>query len=226
MNLRFCTFTGADDTVNPEDLAAISKEYPQVEWGILIGSRTGHRFPSAKWIRSLNRLEGLNLSLHICGTQLDLVSSGLRLLGTAVGEGLPFQRCQLNFHGIKQSDIGGALAEAFSLMQPWSPEIIFQLDGVNDKLPYPLLLQGFRCAGLFDLSHGAGVLPDEWLNLPTGFPTGFAGGLGPENIAEELPKIAAVAREGWWIDMETKVFTGFQFDLGKCREVLKTVFPL
>ena len=39
--LQTVTLTGADDSVNPEDLIAISKEFPFVEWGILIGSNTG-----------------------------------------------------------------------------------------------------------------------------------------------------------------------------------------
>lgn len=32
-----------------------------------------------------------------------------------------------------------------------------------------------------------------------------SGGLGPDNLAEELARIANFAREPWWLDMETKL---------------------
>lgn len=66
---------------------------------------------------------------------------------------------------------------------------------------------------LFDISGGAGILPDAWPTAHTyrmsigqeGY-FGYAGGIGPENIAEQLPKIARAAWPfPYWIDMETRV---------------------
>lgn len=220
-----CTLTGADDTIDPDDLIRISEAYPFVEWGILIGSREGHRFPSTGWIKDLlARKAKINLSLHICGPHLLKITQG-HPPGTMFERGA-FQRCQLNFHAEPQGDVAEQIADAFTAMLPqWSPKIIFQLDGKNHGLASRSLGRGLACAGLHDLSHGAGILPDGW---PAGgskiFHVGYAGGLGPENVAEQLPVIDAAADPTpYWIDMETKLFTGLQFDLVKCQFVLARV---
>lgn len=225
-NPYLCTLTGADDTVDPGDLFQLSQEFPFVEWGILIGSKSRHRFPSANWIRRLCLLANysdkkINLSLHICGSQLDLITTGNPIPGSAP----QFKRCQLNFHGEPRGNVGGKIAEAFEKMLPWAPTIIFQLDGENHSLSKECLANAFSCVGLHDLSHGAGVTPAEWPEGGTAhMPYGYAGGLGPDNIAEQLPKIHAAAFGApYWIDMETKLYTGLQFDLAKCREVLTVV---
>ena len=51
--------------------------------------------------------------------------------------------------------------------------------------------------------------------------TGFAGGIGPDNLVEVLRDIGP--REApFWIDMESGVRSGRDFfDLGLCREVLR-----
>ena len=48
MKLQYVTMTGADESVDPKALIELSKEFPFVEWGILIGSQSGMRFPSVK----------------------------------------------------------------------------------------------------------------------------------------------------------------------------------
>ena len=50
-----CTITGADDLVDPDDLVVLSREYPFVEWAILISaSRAGTpRYPSSAWLERL-----------------------------------------------------------------------------------------------------------------------------------------------------------------------------
>lgn len=221
------TFTGADDTVSPGDLLAISRATAErapgfdIEWGILIGSQHGHRFPSEAWILRLIEQFGsqLNLSLHICGGHLRFITEGLplRIPANVLSA---FDRCQLNFHAKPQGDIAANIMQAFQAMPHWTPEVIFQLDGVNNELARASGLK--RVAGLFDLSHGAGVLPDEWPKTGpfADFPLGYAGGLGPENVSEELPKIHAAAAGPYWIDMETKLFRGLQFSPGYCLDVI------
>lgn len=230
------TFTGADDTVDPRQLIAISEHSPIVEWGILIGSQHGHRFPSYHWIGTLQTLANpqVNLALHICGRHLRDIAAGRSI--AALPKMQRFQRCQLNWHGEPQGEISSNIYRAFKEMEGyWTPEVIFQLDGANNGLPVHCASMK-KTAGLFDLSHGAGVLPEVWpkndvsddedFKQDTGlarFPIGYAGGLGPENLREQLPKIHAAARGDYWIDMETKLFEGLQFDMAKCREVLKIV---
>jgi hypothetical protein len=169
------TLTGADDTVDPDELLEISEAYPNVEWGILIGSQHGHRFPSQTWIISLmNGVRELrnkpNLSLHICGAHLKRIAAG-KPLDLPNGMLDIFQRCQLNWHGEPQGDIFDNIMNAFDAMPSWSPEVIFQLDKANDDLA-PEMSGRMIMSGLFDLSHGAGVLPEEWPKRTTGLKIG------------------------------------------------------
>lgn len=70
--LRMVTITGADDATSIQEMRQITDEFPFVEWGILIGSHDGQRFPSMKWVQALVEERGragarMNLSLHVCG---------------------------------------------------------------------------------------------------------------------------------------------------------------
>lgn len=227
-DLRFITLTGADDSVSPKQLAEISLEFPFVEWGILLGSGEGIRFPSIDWINELIELQidshhAMNLSLHICGKYLRGIATSLPTPQDGLGPGLlAFQRCQLNWHGEKWRSIEEHILSSFCRMFPWEPEIIFQLDGINDQL-MTAASRRFLCSGLFDLSHGAGILPDQWSDARYDIACGWAGGIGPENVIDCLDSIAKKAKQPFWIDMETKLFTGDQFDLTKCRAVLEQV---
>lgn len=229
--LETVTLTGADDSVSPHQLRELSEEFPFVEWGILIGSDSGHhRFPSLPWIANLigereKTNNTMKISLHICGRYLREIASGQSDLMRLLGPGLcAFSRCQLNWHAERQGQIAENILAAFCHLSPWEPTIIFQMDGVNGDLASGCIRR-FRCAGLFDRSHGAGVKPDLWPLALTYMQSGWAGGLGPDNVAEESPKIAEVANQPFWIDMETKLFTGQRFDLDKCRCVLEAMAP-
>jgi hypothetical protein len=66
------TITGADDSTQFEDLSALSKEVPFVEWGILVSTNRGggYRFPSDRWMTEFAqwaRLEKWNVAMHVCG---------------------------------------------------------------------------------------------------------------------------------------------------------------
>jgi hypothetical protein len=52
------TITGADDQVDPRELAMLSAEFPFVEWGILMSeSRAGtSRYPGQTWMLHLDDL--------------------------------------------------------------------------------------------------------------------------------------------------------------------------
>jgi hypothetical protein len=57
---------------------------------------------------------------------------------------------------------------------------------------------------LFDTSGGAGVLPQEWPVPAKDFWCGYAGGLGPFNVIEQVRKIETVCAKPFWIDMERR----------------------
>lgn len=232
MKLQYVTMTGADESVDPKALIELSKEFPFVEWGILIGSQSGMRFPSVKWIENLLVASGeaperIHLSLHICGRWLRGIAAGRSDLDSAICGIGAFDRCQLNWHGERQGNIGEKILAAFCNFPFWEPQIIFQMDGVNDLLWEPCGRK-FFCGGLFDRSHGAGVLPDQWPQPLNEIQSGYAGGIGPDNIESELQRISAVTDfRPIWIDMETKIRSddGGTFDLSKVRWCLEKAAP-
>lgn len=215
------TITGADDSIVTGDLVLLTRQYPFVEWGILVSgnSRFGTpRFPSGMWIQELSTL-GLPLSLHLCGRPVRDVCQG-NWNGVADCEVFgAFQRVQLNFHSYLHLITPEFVPGCLSI----DKQIIFQCDGVNDHLVSNAYDDGLDAVPLYDRSGGAGVVPDDWPGAMAGIYSGYAGGLGPDNLYEELSKIREAASERFWVDMETKVRSSNdrQFDLGKVRKCLE-----
>jgi hypothetical protein len=231
--IQTITVTGADDSVQDiGQLFEISKEFPRVEWGILVSrNNMGHsRFPSLKWIETLADMchknpDKLNLSAHICGKWVrEIFLEGK----TEIFDVLPmdiFKRVQFNFHASKHQVNEKALTDLL-VSKFHQYELIFQFDGVNEKLIAAPILVGLNAYSLFDKSGGAGILPNEWPRAHRY--SGYAGGLSPENVVEQLEKIN-VARNNYlvWIDAETKLRTEDDkiFELDKVKEFLKNSYP-
>jgi hypothetical protein len=266
--LQMVTITGCDDSTDILEMIDVSVEYPFVEWGILIGSQFGTRFPSAGWIETLVKSvtavsgkdgePGINLSLHVCGEPLRSLQCGrFTDVLCAMHDVNAWGRVQLNFHadpafsGGENTNVakaGAKISDGIRRLCDAAPshnliEWIFQADGVNDGLHRDAVeLEKRNCSILFDHSAGMGIAPDAWPEmqaLQRTYPfvrVGYAGGLGPENIRDELPKILASAKvqpNGWWlstwIDMETHIRSVKDsqsvVDLSKVREVLQACQP-
>jgi hypothetical protein len=98
------------------------------------------------------------------------------------------------------------------------------------ELPIPKI----RMNTLFDRSGGAGRLPEAW-PAPwykeedgTYAYHGYSGGLGPDNLQEQLPLIQEAAGDSrYWIDMESGVRSDNdkQFNLGKVAKCLEICEP-
>lgn len=242
--LNRVTVTGADDSVeNIEELREIQKEFPFVEWAILVSASSAgtNRFPSEEWIGKLvagheQIKEDLRFKLagHICGRWIKEICNGDWTVFTSHGQIGYFDRLQLNFHGEKRTVAENWLSK-FKL---WNAsrqehglsevELIFQLDNANNDLLQQALDEGINASGLIDGSHGAGILPDQWPAPFEGAYTGYAGGLGPDNLEDELHKISEVCGENpIWIDAETKLRSDNDriFDLQKVRDFLKIAEP-
>ncbi len=221
------TITGADDSINPQELAQLSKDYPFVEWGILFSAKQqgAHRFPSVDWLTDLKGVKQLNPSMklcaHLCGQWVrELVQSGYEGWRTRYPYlwGI-FDRIQLNFHG-NWYKISNPFFELLPLLD--KKQIIFQVDGVNDDA-WSYCQRYCDAVPFFDTSHGAGVLPGGWPKSYNGVYNGYGGGLGPENLVLHIPMILeAASPERIWIDMETKVRSedGSKFALDKVRACL------
>lgn len=253
------TITGADDSVHASDLVVLSKEFPFVEWAILASesntrlSMVRSRYPSIDWLANLQANMSImpddypRMALHINGRWVrELLLGRWHPLSSIL---LGFQRVQLNFHAEKCKCDPRAFAEVLSTHFV-GKDIIFQLDGADGNAYLDVAYEhGVRnCYGLFDVSGGAGILPSEWpkpiyldvhpgehgMGVEQHAYHGYAGGLGPDNLAEEISKILAAAagtehtQEGRiWIDMETRVRSNDdrQFDLAKVRKCLEIAAP-
>jgi len=224
--LDLITITGADDSIKPEELGILSKSYPHTEWGLLLSSSQmgTSRFPSLQWLRRLVPVaieHDLQLSAHLCGKWVREVCAGdwnwLQLFEKAGINPKVFNRVQLNFHTYTHLLTGGFIEQAKTAAQGYDFQTIFQCDGVNDHLVSSAHDDGLDAVPLYDRSGGAGVLPDKWPGSMTGIYSGYAGGLGPDNLEAELLRIAEAARGRHWVDMETKVRSDDDalFDLDK-----------
>ncbi len=234
------TMTGPDDHTDPRALFDLSQEFPFVEWGILVSaSQSGKspRFPGFTWIeRLLEHNYPLKLSLHMCGRWVREVLKGQVSFGSISEK---FHRTQLNFHAENTECDPEQFFEA--LLYLGSGQYIFQIDGNGGNAHLDALWDridlhnsNMSAVPLFDISGGAGILPTEWpkpqwmQDDSTYCYHGYAGGLGPDNLATEIPRILTAAGPDCpriWIDMETKVRTDEVFDLAKVRKCLEIAKP-
>jgi hypothetical protein len=78
---------------------------------------------------------------------------------------------------------------------------------------------------LYDGSGGRGVSPDKWFPPLPGKRCGYAGGLGLDNIKDELIDIKRVADNApVWIDMESSLRDrNDNFDPFVCMKILEDV---
>lgn len=241
MILDRVTITGADDSIDPIDLVKLSEEFPFVEWGILFSPRHqgSYRYPSDKWLSEFwkVRKSSMKLSAHLCGRWvrdivLDADFSWFRDYASISDF---FQRVQLNFHGQYHRK---SIHLEHNLKAINSKQFILQCDAVNDNDILSLANSG-ACVPLFDVSGGAGKVPEKWPEVWPGIYCGYAGGLGPHNVDSELHRIEGVVSLDdrihidfdeevvgpdvrIWIDMEKNVRSEDDslFDLDKVRDVL------
>lgn len=235
MNIKTVTITGADNSIEPKALIELSQKFPFVEWGILLSESQcgGKRFPGQPWVKQLYKEcsafvsapQIIRVSAHICGKWvgqfLKAQECDFRMfLGDAI---YMFKRIQINTHAQPHQvnrDVRAMLKQSFRYKQ-----IIIQFDGVNECL-YDLFKNWHvDVRPLYDLSGGAGIVPDKWCK-PIDEYTGYAGGLGPDNLKEQLQKIESVVGDKTiWIDMETQIRSDndMLFDLKKVRKCLEIV---
>lgn len=231
MNLTHCTLTGVDDATDLTALADLSAEFPLVEWGFLYSpKRQGQpgRYPS---IATLHRAIAdlpphVRIALHVCGNGVAGLLSDERIVTDLVeGVGARKGRIQLNFNHLHDPIDFGML----QVLLAWYPHTTFitQHNPANEAVSSTLKRNGFKNhAILFDTSGGRGVSPSHWPQPIPGMSCGYAGGLGPTNIAAQLESISVIVGDTpTWIDMEgalrTKDAAGDDwFNLDHCRACL------
>jgi len=242
--LSHLTFTGADDSVDPEALARISARDPLVEWGLLFDAeQCGQpRFPSEAWRCEFYRAAPhARRAAHLCGARLlSELAAAAAPSASVLGSELcgAFGRIQLNFDAQQLP-----LAVLTGLVAGWRGGRWHRADGAplslitqhnegnrqvhelfaesgSSEMHYPAFY-----SVLFDASGGRGLQALAWPARPQGLSCGYAGGISEHNIADHLRSLAATEPEALpvWFDIESGVRSGERFDLDKVGKVIEAV---
>jgi hypothetical protein len=139
-----------------------------------------------------------------------------------------FGRAQLN---IAKYLTEVASPELLARCLPPGREYILQVGRSRERglaLASQLQGLGLTVSVLFDASGGKGISPKSWPSVPATLRCGFAGGLGPEILADELRRLERIVGDrAVWIDMQSRVRSedGTVLDLAKVRACLKISTP-
>lgn len=206
MHLTHCTLTGVDAQTDLLEMVAMSVEHPIAEWGFLYSpKRQGQpgRYPSVAMLdKSFSELPAhVRVALHVCGQGTsDLLAGDATVSRLVAMVGERSGRVQLNFNQTRKPidlDVLSGFLEAKSALQ-----VITQHNDANSHV-LPALQGAGNHAVLFDSSGGKGILAGQWPQALNGVSCGYAGGLGCNNLDEQLELIAVAAGSAsTWIDME------------------------
>lgn len=202
--LEIVTFTGIDRWTPAATLGEIKRDFPKVEFGILIGSNTGkgghrekNRFPPLDYIEKWRDLwgprEGLSLSLHLCGKYSRLVNEGKGGELFKLIDG--FDRVQVNSVKYNTEHVA-----RFADRAPCR-SVILQHRNSFSRVP----VNTPRIEYLFDKSGGRGEAGHEWPQPMPSKRTGFAGGIRPDNVVRVQAWCLKYHDYRLWIDMESGV---------------------
>jgi hypothetical protein len=193
------TLTGADERTDLKKLPALAQRSEAVEIGLLfsLSPEGRNRYPSVSWLKEAAHGLGRCCAIHICGraARREFLEGRHHWIKRA-------GRIQIN---------GDVTRDTVALALGIFGHGVITQDNERTAHLRALNLPGHEL--LVDGSGGRGVLPAAWRRPETEKPVGFAGGLGPGNLATMLPRIAAVAEDPWWVDMETSLRDGDWFSL-------------
>ena len=221
MNIKYISLTGADDNTPIGYLEAIQANYPTTEWAILMfPEREGaNRNPSLAWREEFYKAKLTNKALHLCGTAINqLAEENVQLMKELDN----YQRVQINLKPRWASD---DFIKSLKVVVKKLPHIQFITQHNEDnKTFFHYWDEVENHAYLYDGSLGKGVSPESWQAPIKNKFCGYAGGLSPLNIKDNLQKIKSViGSENVWIDMESGVRTNDNFDLNKVVDILTLV---
>lgn len=209
------TFTGVDRYTDLKNLPNSSI----IEYGILFSTTNQkNRYPNLYEIKSFSEsLKNYNLALHVCGKDARTMLKNKELTDFIFN----FKRIQVN--GVVSYDELKEICEKYL-----AHEIIIQYNAKNNQVikDYEEDLKNKNniknVSFLIDSSGGNGITPDIWFNPNNLMYIGYAGGLGEDNIVEQLNLIKKISSEKFWIDMESKIRDeNDKFDIVKIKNILK-----
>ncbi len=219
------SLTGPDNATELTALEALSQRYPFVEWALLYvpHNEGAPRNPAQRWRQAFfeSRLRG-NSAVHLVGAK----AFNQLLANDLPRELLDADRLQLNINARRPEFSDDQVLEVYRRALDIVPAVILQFHDATAPLVHRFLAglvpaDRSRVHVLVDASRGTGIQPAGW-RVPRGLENvfcGFAGGLGPENVAPVLGELSRLGKD-FWVDMETGVRTDNSFDLAKAQAVL------
>lgn len=207
MNIKYVTCSGVNETTEIAVLAELLAKYSCAEIGVQVSEKKCFaRSQRMEWIRNLmfflrEKHQKINAALHINQSWVEDFGQGIvapelhELLIIRNIKGSPFfGRIQLNFKiGRERTPDEYKLLELMQLYK--SRRFILSYNKSNMmfiRRMYRLGLEvGLNFDILFDESYGEGIEP-ETRQGPVLFNVchGYAGGIGPDNVAKVLDQIA------------------------------------
>lgn len=220
MKLRYITCSDPRENVPVEALLRLSQHASVVEIAVQAHpSKMSIGMPRNQWFNRLLKEtlcmpKAPNLAVHVNMEWCDNFCKGVivpeikdwlfltRTNGTPV-----IRRWQINIYGSKTKNF---YAEEIAKLLNEFPdnEFIFQYGNSEYHRMKNLDKTGAKFSILYDTSGGKGELAKTWSSpLFENHFQGYAGGLSPENVTENLGKIARAAgtRTDIWIDAEGKL---------------------
>lgn len=197
------TLTGADERTSIDALVSLALDCSVVEIGLLFtASPEGrNRYPSLDWLKDAAQALSGRCAIHVCGG----AARAMLKAGELAPVTLHAPRVQVN-GVIPPADLPSLADRVDTLITQHCPSNSGLVHAPVDN--HVLLVDG---------SGGRGISPEAWERPSTNKDVGFAGGLGPGNLCDELCRIGVVASGEWWVDMEGKLRKDDWFDVAAAR---------
>lgn len=232
MSLPILTMTGIDAKTEPSWIKSILRKYIKtngysaLEFAILRSPKVDQspRYPGRDIIKRLvSAAYPGDFAFHLCGRYARMVHS----LEWA-------ELCDIiDFSAVGRVQVNSSEADDKAVLNLWrfsvhiGKPVIMQWRGdIFPAVPGLHLLQ--------DRSGGQGIAETKWstpdaISVKTKTPIGYAGGLGPQNVAEALNAFRPAAHQKpFWIDCESSLRTNDWFDQSKAEamaEAVKAALP-
>ena len=229
MQIEYISCSGPSFYNSCEELLSLLKDYPKAEIGLQLFAKKYYKNSERyNWIVELaqelqKQPTSLKAALHINEQWCEDFANGKiseeiqTFLNFSHFSGEPvFQRIQLNFL-LTREKVSSVETLANTIKSFPKHRFIMSYNPTNAEFMQQLHKKDVIFDNLYDCSFGEGIIAENY--SPPAFKNllqGYAGGLGADNIKQELDKISAV------IPQQTTIYVDAQGKLEEGRRIFST----